>query len=511
MSVSIESDEVLARRLQEEELRQFHEYQHAQGRLDVEDDDLASAVAHLGGVRVGGPNAPGRPQGQDRQEEVRLNVIGTVSNMARILKFVIAYGFVECILTAIIIQHRSRVGGHCSMPLHVWCIVHSARWVISLPYFIRRLKGYEIRPFEENLMGWNRLFGLVWFLMAHAWIYNASECRSTDTAVYYYSIALLSMVYLYYLALPLLLLSICLCLPCVLCFMSRFAASDAGAESSDIEALRTIRFDPAEYARDVEARRQLRLQQRSSAVGATSAAVASAAVPQTATEAVSSSTDEHKVSAVPSSDADAPTCAICCQPYEQDEELRILPCDHDFHTNCIDHWLRIRPTCPICRGSIIGSNHGDDSPHRSPPPAPRRVVPSYQSYQNLAGSINVGSESQPLSQRQERSVRDEPEEEPEDADTTRLLPGGGSSSDRSDVRIEMSALSSQRQSSEAPGSTSSSGYVLGGDQDSEEAALPQNHLSSVLYTRGANLANRQGGARNGGESEQRRSSGTSPR
>ncbi|KAI8603097.1 hypothetical protein EDD21DRAFT_413348 [Dissophora ornata] len=44
------------------------------------------------------------------------------------------------------------------------------------------------------------------------------------------------------------------------------------------------------------------------------------------------------------------TCAVCLEEFEDGEELRILPCRHEFHCECIDPWLvRKSSTCPLCK------------------------------------------------------------------------------------------------------------------------------------------------------------------
>eukprot|EP00816_Leptocylindrus_hargravesii_P005279 CAMPEP_0196815678 /NCGR_PEP_ID=MMETSP1362-20130617/51192_1 /TAXON_ID=163516 /ORGANISM="Leptocylindrus danicus, Strain CCMP1856" /LENGTH=812 /DNA_ID=CAMNT_0042192725 /DNA_START=150 /DNA_END=2588 /DNA_ORIENTATION=- len=48
----------------------------------------------------------------------------------------------------------------------------------------------------------------------------------------------------------------------------------------------------------------------------------------------------------------AEDCPICLVEYEQGDLLRCLPCGHDFHTECVDHWLRSNSTCPQCRQEI---------------------------------------------------------------------------------------------------------------------------------------------------------------
>jgi hypothetical protein len=43
-------------------------------------------------------------------------------------------------------------------------------------------------------------------------------------------------------------------------------------------------------------------------------------------------------------------CNICMDPYVIGQKLTLLPCKHEFHTDCIHHWLcNEKVTCPMCR------------------------------------------------------------------------------------------------------------------------------------------------------------------
>ncbi|RAL46270.1 unnamed protein product [Cuscuta campestris] len=58
-----------------------------------------------------------------------------------------------------------------------------------------------------------------------------------------------------------------------------------------------------------------------------------------------------KRSGIPGSDS---TCSICLCEYKDSEMLRMLPdCRHYFHVTCVDAWLKLNASCPVCRSSPL--------------------------------------------------------------------------------------------------------------------------------------------------------------
>jgi len=45
----------------------------------------------------------------------------------------------------------------------------------------------------------------------------------------------------------------------------------------------------------------------------------------------------------------APSCSICMENYEPGTRIKRLPCNHEFHPDCIIPWLETNNSCPICR------------------------------------------------------------------------------------------------------------------------------------------------------------------
>ena len=46
-------------------------------------------------------------------------------------------------------------------------------------------------------------------------------------------------------------------------------------------------------------------------------------------------------------------CVICYENFEDEEEVKSLPCIHLFHSDCIYTWLKDTPSCPICKTSVV--------------------------------------------------------------------------------------------------------------------------------------------------------------
>jgi len=49
---------------------------------------------------------------------------------------------------------------------------------------------------------------------------------------------------------------------------------------------------------------------------------------------------------------DQTLCVICMCDFENGQNLRVLPCNHEFHTKCVDKWLKTNRTCCICRADV---------------------------------------------------------------------------------------------------------------------------------------------------------------
>ncbi|KAJ1788838.1 hypothetical protein LPJ59_005464 [Coemansia sp. RSA 2399] len=73
-------------------------------------------------------------------------------------------------------------------------------------------------------------------------------------------------------------------------------------------------------------------------------------------------------------------CSICLAPYEANDSVRVLTCEHVFHYECVDVWLTDRSArCPICKadnrealGLVFRKPEDTDGTQDEEPPARNR-------------------------------------------------------------------------------------------------------------------------------------------
>ncbi|CAM0944387.1 unnamed protein product [Alopecurus aequalis] len=47
-------------------------------------------------------------------------------------------------------------------------------------------------------------------------------------------------------------------------------------------------------------------------------------------------------------------CAVCLEAFGAGDRCRVLPgCQHGFHAQCVDSWLRKSRQCPVCRAEVV--------------------------------------------------------------------------------------------------------------------------------------------------------------
>ncbi|GAB2287801.1 hypothetical protein Dimus_022161 [Dionaea muscipula] len=57
-------------------------------------------------------------------------------------------------------------------------------------------------------------------------------------------------------------------------------------------------------------------------------------------------------------------CTICLDEFVVGGEAKVMPCKHRFHGSCIDKWLKLHGSCPVCRSQFPAKEEGDGDEKR---------------------------------------------------------------------------------------------------------------------------------------------------
>jgi E3 ubiquitin-protein ligase RNF115/126 len=71
-------------------------------------------------------------------------------------------------------------------------------------------------------------------------------------------------------------------------------------------------------------------------------------------------------------------CCVCYDNFEIDNKLVKLECSHSFHKDCIENWLNMHNTCPVCRSELPT----DDSDYENSKNNNRNILRNYANNNN---------------------------------------------------------------------------------------------------------------------------------
>lgn len=55
-------------------------------------------------------------------------------------------------------------------------------------------------------------------------------------------------------------------------------------------------------------------------------------------------------------------CTICLEIYDYGDLIAVCPCKHCYHLTCLEGWLRMKRSCPLCKKIIAGDEVTENSP-----------------------------------------------------------------------------------------------------------------------------------------------------
>ncbi|KAL7122167.1 hypothetical protein ACP275_01G028700 [Erythranthe tilingii] len=228
-------------------------------------------------------------------------------------------------------QHRqdSSQANTSAVPLTIGPIDREEPWITGAATRISQngLPNPRIKVFVEYLKMALDCFFAVWFVVGNVWIFGGHSSSTEAPNLYRLCIVFLTFSCIGY-AMPFILCAtICCCLPCIISVLGfrEDLSQDRGATQDSINSLPTYKF---------------KLKKNKKGHDKESTSEVEGGIVAAGTE------KERTIS------GDDAVCCICLAKYLNNDELRELPCTHFFHKECVDKWLKINASCPLCKAEV---------------------------------------------------------------------------------------------------------------------------------------------------------------
>ncbi|KAK9277195.1 hypothetical protein L1049_006734 [Liquidambar formosana] len=179
----------------------------------------------------------------------------------------------------------------------------------------------------------NTMASFLWWIIGFYWVVSGGESLLQNAPRLYW-LAVVFLAFDVFFAIFCVVLAcligiaLCCCLPCIIAILYAVAGQE-GASEADLSILPTYKF-------------QIVNNEEKPCVGAGKMVPIETNSGYLASERILLPEDAE--------------CCICLSSYEDGAELHDLPCNHHFHSTCIEKWLKMNATCPLCKYNILKGN-----------------------------------------------------------------------------------------------------------------------------------------------------------
>ncbi|CAK9134451.1 unnamed protein product [Ilex paraguariensis] len=210
----------------------------------------------------------------------------------------------------------------------------------AVDYVLERHQNDEETSVAKHLESANTMFSFIWWIIGFYWVSAGGPNLTRDSPQLYWLCITFLAFDVFFVVICVAVacvigIAVCCCLPCIIAILYAVADQE-GATKEDIDRLPKYKF-----------RRIGDFEKQNGEIQESFGGIM--------TECGTDSPTEH---VLPLEDAE---CCICLCPYDDGAELRELPCHHHFHCACIDKWLYINATCPLCKFNILKNGNQSGS------------------------------------------------------------------------------------------------------------------------------------------------------